>query len=124
MYGIATNIGTNIMDILKEYNIKDYKNVIINGLLNGKILKNPNFIIDKNIRSIFINTYKKYDDVECINCGLCLNICPININPKYMYFNSDKKSKGYKRECIKCGMCSYICPSKIDLYKGDYNDKK
>ena len=115
---LKVNIGTNLLDILNEYEIKNYKNIIINGLLNGNIIKNPNYIIDNNTRSIFINTIKKYKSVDCINCGKCVNICPININPKYMYFNKDKKSKLYKEKCINCGMCSYICPSKIELNKG------
>ena len=114
---LQVNIGTNIMDILRELNIKDNENVIINGLLNGRVLKNPNYIIDKSIRSIFINTCKKYKEVDCINCGLCYNVCPVGINPKYMHFNKNKKSKKYEDSCIKCGMCSYICPSKIELYK-------
>lgn len=115
---IKVNIGTNLLDILNEYNIKEYKNIIINGLLNGNIIKNPNYIINNNIRSIFINTIKKYECVECINCGKCVFICPININPKHMYFNKDKKSNIYKKKCINCGMCSYICPSKLELNKG------
>ena len=118
---LNVNIGTNIMDILIEYDIKNYNNVIINGLLNGKVLKNPNYIIDKNIRSIFINTYNKCEELECINCGLCVNICPVGINPKYMHFNNDKKSIDYEKSCIKCGMCRYICPSKIELMEdGDF----
>lgn len=114
---LRVNIGTNLSDILKEYNI-DNKNIIINGLLNGISLKDTNFIIDKNIRSIYVNKLNKYKTVDCINCGLCVNICPVNINPKYMYFNKDKKSKQYKERCINCGMCSYVCPSKIELNKG------
>ena len=114
---IRVNIGTNLSDILKEYNINN-KNIIINGLLNGINIKDTNFIIDKNIRSIYVNKLNKYKTVDCINCGLCVNICPVNINPKYMYFNKDKKSKQYKERCINCGMCSYVCPSKIELNKG------
>ena len=119
---LHVNIGTNIIDILREFKIDKVNNVIINGLLNGVLLKNPNYIIDKNIRSIFINSYKKYNESECINCGECINVCPVNINPKYMHFNKDKKSNEYRKKCIKCGMCSYICPSKINLYNGGLNE--
>ena len=120
---LQVNMGTNVTDVLNEYGIKN-NNVIINGLLNGIILKDSNFIIDKNIRSIFVNTHSDTKEVDCINCGLCLDICPVNINPKYMYHNKDKKSKKYKGICIKCGMCSYVCPSKIDLCKDVNYDKK
>lgn len=112
------NIGTNLADIINEYGIKKTNNIIINGLLNGIHIKNLNYIIDKNTRSIYINRNIKYSEAECINCGYCYKICPIKINPKYMYFNKDKKSKEYKSKCINCGMCSYVCPSKIDLNKG------
>jgi len=120
---LRVKIGSNIKDILDKYNI-DYNNVIINGLLNGIHLKDVNYIIDKNIRSIFINSISNDKEYDCINCGLCNDVCPVNINPKYMYFNKDDKSKKYKKECINCGICSYLCPSKINLNKGVRNDKK
>ena len=98
------------------------ENVVVVKLEN----KTLNLKVDGKESSVKVlkNTNKEYKCLECINCGLCINACPININPKYMYFNKDKKSKMYKKECIKCGMCSYVCPSKIDLYKGDNDDKK
>jgi len=120
---LKVKIGTNIKDILDNYKI-GYDNVIINGLLNGIHLKEVNYIIDKNIRSIFINTINKEKEYDCINCGMCNDVCPVNINPKYMYFNKDDKAKKYKKECINCGVCSYLCPSKINLNKGVRNDKK
>ena len=110
------NIGTNVKDILKEYNIKD--EVTINGLISGINLKDKNFIIDKNFRSIFISNIKEYAELECINCGKCIQVCPVQINPKYMHFNKDNKSKNYKEKCVNCGMCEYVCPSKINLTKG------
>ena len=115
---IRVKIGSNLKDILDEYNIKNYKNVIVNGLLNGIHLKDINFIIDKNTRSIFINNLNKEIEHDCINCGLCVTICPVEVNPKYMYFNKDKKSLIYKEKCIDCGICAYLCPSKINLNKG------
>lgn len=119
---LKVNIGTNICDILKEYKINNKDNIIINGLLNGQHIKDPNFIIDDKVKSIFINTIEKYKEKKCINCGICTNVCPVNINPKYMYFNKDKKSEDYKKKCINCGLCSYNCPSKINLNKGVYNN--
>jgi len=118
---INVSLGSNLKDVLKELNIDD-KNIVINGLLNGISIKDTNFIIDENIRSIFITKLEKFKEKKCINCGLCLLVCPININPKYMYFNKDEKSKKYKEMCINCGLCSYNCPSKINLNKGCNND--
>ena len=115
---IKIKVGTNLKDILDLYKIKNYDNVIINGLLNGIHLKDINFIIDNNVRSIFINTIESHKEYKCINCGLCVENCPIGINPKYMYHNNDKKSNDYKDKCINCGICSYLCPSKINLNKG------
>jgi len=114
---LKVKIGSNIKDILDYYKI-DYNNVIINGLLNGIHLKDVNYIIDRNVRSIFINKLNKEKEYDCINCGMCNEVCPVNVNPRYMYFNKDAKAKKYKNECINCGVCSYLCPSKINLNKG------
>ena len=119
---LKVNIGTNLCDILNEYKITNKDNIILNGLLNGIHIKDPNFIIDDKVRSIFINTIEDYREKKCINCGICNNICPVGVNPKYMYFNKYKKSKEYKKKCINCGLCSYNCPSKINLNKGVCNN--
>ena len=121
---IRVKKGTNIKDLLKHFKIENKDNIIINGLLNGVLLKNNDFIIDNDVRSVFINTNVKYKEQKCINCGLCIEKCPVNINPKYMYHNKDNKALEYKKKCVNCGICSYICPSKINLNKGVKNDKK
>ena len=119
---LHVNIGTNVKDILNEYKNDNSEDIIVNGLISGIKLKNKDFIIDKTFRSIFIRKIEDYKEVECINCGKCVEICPVNINPKYMHFNDDKKSDNYKEKCIKCGMCEFICPSKINLTKEYQND--
>jgi len=122
---IRVKIGTNLSDILSEYKIENKDNIIINGLLNGIKINDTNFVIDNNVRSIFINKLETYKEMKCINCGTCIASCPIGINPKYMHFNNDKKALEYKNKCVNCGICSYICPSKINLRESEvYNDKK
>lgn len=122
---LRVKIGTNLNDILCRYNIDKRDNIVVNGLLNGIKIDSTNFIIDSNVRSIFINNLEKYKETKCINCGMCINNCPVNINPKYMHFNNDKKANLYKSKCVNCGICSYICPSKINLRESEvYNDKK
>ena len=119
---LKIKIGTNLNDILNEFKITNTDNIIINGLLNGIKLKDTNFIIDNTVRSIFINNIKEYKEEKCINCGLCVSSCPAGINPKYKYFNNNKKSKEYINKCVNCGMCSYICPSKINLNRSELYD--
>ncbi len=120
---IRVKKGTNIDDLLNEYKITNKDSVYINGLLNGIKLNNTNYIIDNDIRSIFISKDIFTQEQTCINCGLCYKNCPININPKYMHFNNDEKSKKYREKCIGCGICSYVCPAKINL-RGVYKDDK
>ena len=67
-------------------------------------------------------TIKEYTENKCINCGLCVSSCPVGINPKYMKFNDNNKSREYKSKCVNCGICSYICPSKITLNRSDIHD--
>ena len=105
---INCKLGTNISEILEEeFNIKDSNyDIVINGLLSGYKVENSNVCITNNIRSVFVVKPIRCKTQECINCGNCLNYCPVGANPK----------TGYKMEkCIKCGLCSYICPANINL---------
>lgn len=56
----------------------------------------------------------------CIQCGYCIDICPVKLMPnliskalatkdieKMQWLNID--------ECVECGLCSFVCPSKIEL---------
>lgn len=56
----------------------------------------------------------------CINCGLCLEVCPSRVAPTILADLADRGDnaefvKKGGMECCECGCCSYICPAKRNL---------
>lgn len=62
----------------------------------------------------------RYEPTACINCGMCLEVCPGRVMPKVLAECADhgdlKKFEELNGlECCECGCCSYICPAKRQL---------
>lgn len=60
--------------------------------------------------------------VECIKCGRCADVCPMELAPlcfaKYLDMGSLEGLKEQNiMDCIECRCCEYICSSKIPLVK-------
>ncbi len=56
----------------------------------------------------------------CIHCGKCVRVCPMNLQPVYLYMYEQKNrledcEKLNVADCIECGCCSYICPGRLHL---------
>ena len=111
------NIENKVLKV-KKYsllsNILDSKNksVILNNSLCGKVIKFKDAIILDDSEAFIFNKDKNYIVSECSNCGLCMNVCPVKINP---LIKSEK--------CIKCGLCNYVCPSNINIYERIQNNE-
>ena len=62
------------------------------------------------------------EERACINCGYCVNICPVDLAPhfiiKALLSDDIEEALSYGLlDCCGCGLCSYTCPSKIELTK-------
>lgn len=56
----------------------------------------------------------------CLRCGKCVSVCPMNLQPLYMYryVNAnrlDELERLNLTDCIGCGSCAYTCPGKLPL---------
>lgn len=58
--------------------------------------------------------------VDCIKCGRCVDVCPMELQPLYFwkYANEENWQGMLDRkvmDCVECRSCEYICSSKIPL---------
>ena len=60
------------------------------------------------------------EPIECIKCGRCVDVCPMELTPLYYYkLVSAQDWQGCKdrkiMDCMECRCCEFICSSKLPL---------
>ncbi len=119
-------IGLKLEELLNNYLTITTKDVdfYVNGLMMGKKINIKDFVITEEVESI-ICMQKRPEEAPkpCINCGICTEICPVNLSP--ILLKNPTYAKKVQNKCLKCGLCSYICPTHInfnDYLKGGENE--
>ena len=54
----------------------------------------------------------------CLRCGKCVGVCPMGLQPLYMYRFSDnvkELERLHLMDCMECGSCAFTCPGKLPL---------
>ncbi|MCI2285310.1 electron transport complex subunit RsxC [Colwellia sp. MSW7] len=91
---------------------------ILNELV--PIIKTSNCILAPS-KTEMPSAFDNYsNEVECIRCGQCAEVCPSQLLPQEMQWSA--KAKDFQQltklnifDCIDCGACAYVCPSQIPL---------
>lgn len=63
---------------------------------------------------------KEHEEIACIRCARCIDVCPVNIMPVSIDQNVRLKNLDELQTldldvCINCGLCSFVCPSNRTL---------
>ena len=116
---IKARVGTPVSEILKANKIELEENdkVILGGAMRGKTIYDTDFPIFIETDAVLIqgkDDIIEIDNVPCVNCGKCVDVCPcnlqVNLLSRYSEFSLFEKCEELDIErCIECGLCSYMC---------------
>ena len=115
-------IGTNVKELIDYCGgvIGEDITIKAGGPMMGFDLPNVNVPIMKGSNGIIAIETDHTETLECIKCGRCVDVCPMELSPLYFAKYADEQNwQGMKdknvMDCIECRCCEYICSSKIPL---------
>ncbi len=113
-------IGTNVQDMIDCCGGITGTDVTVKagGPMMGFVQKDLNVPIMKGSNGIIAVDTDYSEPVECIKCGRCADVCPMELKPLYFAkLMSDPQALKDRNimDCMECRCCEYICSSKIPL---------
>ena len=89
----------------------------------GRAIPRDDFAILKSNNAILVFDElfaTRPEETACINCGRCVEACPMNLMPARLSRAYKDKNVDLLREynvmtCMDCGCCAYVCPARKQL---------
>lgn len=118
-------IGTNYHELIEEAG--GFKQEPVKIISGGPMMGFGIFDLDvpttKTASALLCLTeddVSKWEPSACINCGMCVEVCPSRIMPGTLadcaeHYEEEKFVAMNGMECVECGCCSFICPAKRPL---------
>ena len=124
---MKVRIGTRIGEIIDQcggFTEKPYK-IITGSVLSGREVAYLDEPVRKTCYAIIAMSKSHvsyYSQQNCINCGECRAVCPVGLDPQYIYKQINMPESGNfmpdeypATGCHGCGCCKIVCPSSLPL---------
>ena len=114
---------TNLFDACGGLKEETYK-LIMGGPMMGLAQYNLDVTVGKGTGAMlaFADKEEQYvAEPQCIRCGKCVGVCPIRLEPVFMYKYLTRgdvdtwQNVLHGMDCIECGACTYTCPARLPL---------
>ena len=121
-------IGASLADIIEHCGGLDaarHRRTLVGGKMMGFEPASHQVHIMRNTNALLFTSQEEDppppDEMPCIHCGFCQNVCPAVLQPQQMlarietghYRSADVDYHLF--QCIECGCCDEVCPSHIPL---------
>ncbi len=118
-------IGTPISELLGAcggVNKNTFK-ILMGGPMMGNAQYDMSVPVGKGTNAILAFCEKEdkcNEEPACIRCGKCMSVCPMRLQPVFMYQYEhagmlEELEKAHVMDCMECGACSYTCPGRLHL---------
>jgi electron transport complex protein RnfC len=118
-------IGTPLRDVLEFCGgVKDTaRRIVVGGPMMGFATYSLDAPVVKATSGILVLTAEESEpepESACINCGKCIDACPINLLPTRLVKLAKLQRWEETRDlgvevCMECGTCAFTCPAHIPL---------
>jgi electron transport complex protein RnfC len=119
-------LGSSVRWLLTQFSLvpEPRQRVIMGGSMMGFTLPHADVPVVKITNCLLAPSAAELeprdDEMNCIRCGKCAEVCPVKLLPQQLYWYSkardhDNAEKYNLSDCIECGACAWVCPSNIPL---------
>ena len=120
-----TRVGTPFSHIAEQCGgfVKTTRKIVLGGPMMGICATSFDAPTVKGTAGVLFFTEEEDRHVEnptCIRCGKCISVCPMNLEPVFMYMYYSKRDfenmeKYHILDCFECGSCAFNCPARMPL---------
>ena len=124
-FNALTRVGTPLGYLAEQCGgfVKTPRKIVIGGPMMGICATSFDAPTIKGTSGVLFFTEEEdrhVDDPTCIRCGKCIEVCPMNLEPVFMYMYYSKgdfenMEKYHVNDCFECGSCAFNCPARMPL---------
>jgi electron transport complex protein RnfC len=122
---LVVPVGTKLRDVMEFCGglSDDAAEILFGGPMMGASIADLDTPLTKGTTGIVVLTRaesKPREVLPCIQCGRCLEACPVFLNPSRLGQLAQlgryaEMEAMHLSDCMLCGSCAYVCPSNLPL---------